>query len=86
MEVTECSAQERKERLCELNWHILFLMKYCYLHPMQFMLKSWSCCAVNKNLMLKVLKHTSPSPGDKISGGCPVEIEDMLKIIGLLSL
>ena len=81
-EATECSAQKRKERLCGLNWHILFLMKYCHLHLMQFMLKSWSCCAMGKDLRLKVLKHMfgfTPV-------SCPIETEDVLKIIELLSL
>ena len=57
-------------------------MKYRHLPLMQFMLKSQSCCATGKDLMLKLLKH--------IFGftpvSSPIEIEDMLKIIGLFSL
>lgn len=81
-EATVCSAQKRKRSLCGLNWHILFLTKYRHLHLMQFMLKPRSCCAMGKDLMLKVLKHMfgfTPT-------SCPVETEDVLKVIGLLCL
>lgn len=76
------SAQKGKKKLCGLNRHILFLMKYHHLHLMQFMLKSWSCYATGKDLMLKVPK--------RMFGFTPVccliATEDILKITGLFPL